>query len=137
MFAGAIESAVITRLSSSAAVLADHAAAYAEIIIADAQASARSAGQRLWAATVIVIASTFTLAIGCTWLIAASWDTSAHLPVMLGLLVIGIVAALCALQSLNRHRRSAPRPMALTLAEWAKDRQMLKELLNSSESDEA
>jgi uncharacterized membrane protein YqjE len=137
MFAGAIESAVMNRLSGSASVLADHASAYVDIIIADAEAVARSAGRRLWAAAVLIIAAAFTLAIGCAWLIAATWDTSAHLPVMLGLLILGLLGAIGAWQALNRYRRVAPQPMSMTLAEWAKDRQMLKDLIRANESSDA
>lgn len=136
MFAGAIESAVMNRLSGSASVLADHASAYIDIMIADAEAMTRSAGHRLWAAAVLVIAAAFTLAIGCTWLIAATWDTEAHLAVMLGLLAAGLLIAIGAWQALSRHRRMAPQPMSMTLAEWAKDRQMLKDLLKANESAE-
>jgi uncharacterized membrane protein YqjE len=132
MWAGAIESAVMSRLSGSASTLADHAAAYAEVIVADVEASSRSAASRLWAGAVLVVALAFTLAIGCAWLIAATWDTSAHLPVMIGLLLLGALTALAALLILSRQRRSAPRLMALTLAEWAKDRRLMKEVLNAN-----
>ncbi len=136
MFAGAIESAVISRLSGSASVLTDYASAYADIIIADAEALTRSAARRLWAAAVLVIAAGFTLAISCAWLIAATWDTEAHLPVMLGLLLLGVLIAVGAFQALNRYRRVAPQPMSMTLAEWAKDRQMVQDLLKANDSAE-
>jgi uncharacterized membrane protein YqjE len=131
MWAGAIENAVMSRLGGSASTLADHAAAYAEVIVADVEASSRSAASRLWAGALLVVALAFTLAIGCVWLIAATWDTSAHTPVMIGLLLLGVVTASSALLVLNRQRRAAPRLMALTLAEWAKDRCLLKEVLSA------
>jgi uncharacterized membrane protein YqjE len=137
MFAGAIESAVMNRLSGSASVLADHASAYADIIIADVEAVAHSAARRLWAATVLVIAASFTFAIGCTWLVAATWDTTAHLPVMIGLIVAGVVVAVGAWQALSRYRLTAPQPMSMTLAEWAKDRQLLKDLIRANESHDS
>jgi len=132
MWAGMLESAVMSRLSGSASTLADHAAAYAEIIAADLEASTRSAARRLWMSALMIVSLIFSLGIGCTWLIAATWDTSAHLPVMIGLLLLGILTAFVALQLLNRERRLAPRLMALTLAEWAKDRSMVKELLSAN-----
>jgi len=127
----------MNRFSGSASTLADHAAAYAEVIVADVEASARSATSRLWAATLIFVAVAFTLAVGCAWLIAATWSTVAHLPVMIGLLLLGSFTAMGALQVLNRLRRIAPRPMALTLAEWAKDRRMLQDVLNAKEAAES
>jgi glycerol uptake facilitator-like aquaporin len=132
MWAGMVESAVMSRLSGSASTLADYAAAYAEIIAADVEASTHSAGRRLWMSALMIGSLIFSLGIGCAWLIAATWDTSAHLPVMIGLLLLGILTAFVALQLLNRERRLAPPLMALTLAEWAKDRSMVKELLSAN-----
>jgi len=122
----------MSRLSTTASTVADHLAAYADVIVADIEASSRSAGSRLWAAALMAISLAFTLAVGCTWLIAATWDTSAHLPVMIGLLLLGGATSLAALRVLNRERRMAPRLMSLTLAEWAKDRRMMKELMSAN-----
>jgi glycerol uptake facilitator-like aquaporin len=137
MWAGMLENVLMNRLSGSASTLADHAAAYADVIVADVEASGRSAASRLWAAALVSIALAFTLAIACTWLIAATWNTAAHIPVMIGLLLLGVLSTLGALRLLNRQRRMAPRLMSLTLGEWAKDRRMMKELLSANEAAES
>jgi uncharacterized membrane protein YqjE len=137
MWVGALENALMNRFSGSASALADHAAAYAEIIVADIEASARSAASRLWVAALLSIALAFTIAIGCTWLIGATWDTGAHYPVMIGLMLLGALGSVVALLVLNRQRRMTPTPMALTLAEWAKDRRMLKDLVAAREAEDA
>jgi hypothetical protein len=134
MLAGLLESALVNRLSSSASTLADHAAAYADIIIADVKASAQSAAGRVWSAAVMFIGLAFTVAIGCAWLIAATWNTDSHLLVMIGLLALGVLTTLAALLVLNRQRRTAPQPMALTMAEWSKDRDLVRELLGANEA---
>jgi hypothetical protein len=132
MWLGGMENEVMDRVSSTASTLADHLGAYAEVVIADIEASTRSAVRRLWAAVILSVASGLTLAVGCAWLIAGTWDTPAHEPVMIGLLIVGVLVAVGALLALRHYQRLAPRPMALTLAEWAKDRLVVRELMNVS-----
>jgi uncharacterized membrane protein YqjE len=132
MWIGAMENEVIGRLSSTASTLADHLGAYADVVIADLEASTRSAVKRIWAAVIMSVAAGFTLAVGCAWLIAATWYTPAHEPVMICLLLLGALVAVGALLALKRYRQLAPRPMSLTLAEWAKDRLVVKDLMNAN-----
>jgi uncharacterized membrane protein YqjE len=128
-----MQQGVFNRVAASAATLADHFGAYAEIMVIDLEASTRNATARLCAAAVLGVAAAFTLAIGCTWLIAATWNTPAHVPVMIGLLLLGALLGLGAWLALGRYRRSAPPLLAHTLAEWAKDRRLIEELFNAGE----
>ena len=127
-----MENEVIGRLSSTASTLADHLGAYADVVLAVIEASTRSAVNRIWAAAIMSIAAGFTLAVACAWLIAATWNSPAHEPVMIGLLLLGVLVAVGGLLALKRYRELAPSPMSLTLAEWAKDRLVVKDLMNAN-----
>jgi|SRR5580693_61619 uncharacterized membrane protein len=137
MWLGNMENEVLGRLSTTASTVADHLGAYADVIIADLEASTRSAVSRVWAAAIMSVGSGLTLAIGCAWLIAATWDTAAHVPVMVGLLLLGALVSLGAYLALRRYRQLAPRPMSMTLAEWAKDRLVVRELMNANNRTES
>ena len=120
---------MVTSAAPVAEQLAEHIGAYAEVALADLQASTRNMVGRVCAAAIMSLAVGFTLLMGCVWLIGATWTTSAHIPVMIALLLFGSVAAVAAFATLQRYRRSAPSVMARTVAEWAKDRSLVEELV--------
>ncbi len=127
----------LARMQGVAILLLRHVRAYGELIAVDMAASHDAFIRRLWTGMVLLVASTFALALACVLTIAALWDTATRLWVIAGLLtgfaVIAVVAGL-ALQSLYRQR---PGLLRNSGAEWAKDLQLLEELVPATNREVA
>jgi len=120
---------VIDRVSAAASIVVRHVGAYAELIRTDLDASTQQLRRRLLAAGVLAAASFFAVAVACAWLIGATWDSEARDWVLAGLVTLFVGVALLAYWRLTRLRAQQPRMLGLTAREWAKDRQLLEELL--------
>jgi hypothetical protein len=122
----------IDQASASTSIILDSIGAYGDVLIADFEASSRNAIGRLRATVLLTIASVFAAALGCTWLIAATWNTPARNGVLLALVLISACTAVASLVVLRRLRQQAPPLMSRTAGEWAKDRQLLNDVLRRS-----
>lgn len=129
MEAGGEPQGLLARLAAGGAMAVDHINAYVELLIVDVERSARSAAAQLWAAVIMILALGFTVALGCVWLIAETWNTPARRWVLGGLLLFGALVATISYLRLTRERRAAPRLLSITTEEWAKDHRLLQELL--------
>jgi hypothetical protein len=122
--------ALLGRLATAATILLRHAGAYAVLIRGDLQAAHDTLRRRAIAAAVLCISLLLALQIACGALIAAAWNTPARPWVVGGLL---FVLVLCGVAAWYRLRAlSDPRARAAashTAGEWAKDRELLLELL--------
>ncbi|MBV9343764.1 MAG: hypothetical protein JO341_03665 [Gammaproteobacteria bacterium] len=120
---------MINRLSAAAAIVVRHLGAYAELVRTDIDATSRQMRHRLLAAAVLTAACFLAVAVACAWLIAATWTSEARDWVLAGLVALFSAVAGAAFWRLNRLSAQQPRLLALTAREWAKDRQLLEELL--------
>ncbi len=120
---------MIERLSAVASIAVRHAGAYTDLILSDLDAASAALGQRLLAAAVMACALVFAVLMGCVWLLAATWDTAAHYWVIASLLGLFLAIAAAAFWRLRLLTASAPGVLPQTAGEWAKDRQLLEELL--------
>ena len=119
---------MIERLSAVAAIAVRHAGAYTELILSDLDAASSALRRRAIAAAVMACASVFAVAIGCVWVIAATWDTAARHWVIGGLLGLFLGIAAVALWRLKALGAAAPGVLPQTAREWSKDRRLLEEL---------
>ncbi|HTD11657.1 MAG TPA: hypothetical protein VK676_06285 [Steroidobacteraceae bacterium] len=120
---------MIDRLSAVASIAVRHANAYTDLILSDLEATSAGVRSRVVAGAVMACASVLAVAMACVWLIAATWDTAARIWVIAGLLALFLAIAAAAFWRLKLLAAGAPGMLALTAGEWAKDRQLLEELL--------
>ena len=85
--------------------------------------------RRVVAGTVAAGAIGFAIALACVLAIAMTWDTAARMWTIAGLVVLFVGIAMIALRALKQLNDSAPPVLARTAHEWAKDRQLIEELL--------
>ncbi len=126
---------MIERLSAVASIAVRHAGAYTDLILSDLDAASAALGQRLLAAAVMVCALVFAILMGCVWLLAATWDTVARYWVIAGLLGLFLAIAVAAFWRLRLLTARAPGVLPQTAGEWAKDRQLLEELLERERAE--
>jgi uncharacterized membrane protein YqjE len=126
---------MIERLSAIASIAVRHAGAYTDLILSDLDAASAALGQRLLAAAVMVCALVFAILMGCVWLLAATWNTAAHYWVIAGLLGLFLAIAAAAFWRLRLLTAGAPGVLPQTAGEWAKDRQLLEELLERERAE--
>ena len=126
---------MIERLSAVASIAVRHAGAYTDLILSDLDAASAALGQRLLAAAVMACALVFAILMGCVWLLAATWDTAAHYWVIAGLLGLFLAIAAAAFWWLRLLIAGAPGVLPQTAGEWAKDRQLLEELLEQERAE--
>lgn len=122
---------MIERLAVAASIAIRHAGAYADLILSDVDTASRLVRQRLVAIAIMTGSSLLAVMLACGWLIAVSWDTPGRnwaLGGLLGLFVLTGVLAFGVLRAINKR---APTMLSRTVQEWAKDRQMLEEILES------
>jgi uncharacterized membrane protein YqjE len=117
------------RLSAVASIAVRHANAYTDLILSDLEATSAGIRRRVIAASVMACAGVLAVAMACVGVIAATWDTAARIWVIAGLLGLFLTIAAVAFWRLNRLAAGAPGVLTQTAGEWAKDRQMLEELL--------
>jgi uncharacterized membrane protein YqjE len=120
---------LIDRLAALGSIAVRHAGAYTDLILSDIDATRRVFHRRMIAGTVMVGATVLAAAMGCVWVIAVTWDTAARVWAIVGLLGVFLVIAACALWKLNALKEAEPGMLSQTAREWAKDRQLLEELL--------
>lgn len=120
---------MIDRLSAVASIAVRHAGAYTDLILSDLDTASAAVRRQLVAAAVMACALVFALLMGCVWLIAATWDTAARFWVIAGLLGLFLAIAAAAFWKLKLLTADAPGVLPQTAGEWAKDRQLLEELL--------
>jgi uncharacterized membrane protein YqjE len=120
---------MIDRLSAVASIAVRHASAYTDLILSDLEATSAAVRSRVVAAAVMACASMLAVVMACAWLIAATWDTAARIWVIASLLVLFLAIAAVAFWRLKLLAAGAPGVLAQTAGEWAKDRQLLEELL--------
>lgn len=120
---------MIERLAAAASIAIRHAGAYTDLILSDVDAASRLVRQRLVAIAIMTGSSLLAVMLACGWLIAVSWDSPGRdwaLGALLGLFVLIGVLAFGALRAINK---AAPTMLSRTVREWAKDRQMLEDIL--------
>jgi uncharacterized membrane protein YqjE len=117
------------RLAALASLAVRHAGAYADLILSDIDATRAVLHRRVVAGTIVIGASVLAAALACVWIIALTWDTAARAWVIAALLLLFMAVAAAAWWWLNRLRSGEPAMLAQTAREWAKDRQLLEELL--------
>ncbi|MBV9914674.1 MAG: phage holin family protein, partial [Sinobacteraceae bacterium] len=126
---------MIDRVSAAGSILVRHVSAYAELVRTDLDASTQQLGRRFVATGVLAAASFLAVAVACAWLIGATWDSEARVWVLSGLVMLFAGVALLAYWRLMQLRAQQPRLLALTSREWAKDRQLLEELLQRDRAE--
>jgi len=124
-------STALLLLPKLAPVLARHIAAYAELTASDVTGAARFLARRLVAGAVAVIAAFFALAIACTWIVAASWNTPWRTPVMGTLLSLFAAIAVGCAWWVTRRSAAGASPFCDLRAEWDRDQALLDDLSES------
>jgi uncharacterized membrane protein YqjE len=120
-------------LPKAAPALLRHLAAYFELAALDIQKAQRQVAINLIAVVVIVICLFFALLMGCTAVIALTWDTPNRLPAIGwmggGFLLVAVIAMI--------YRSNAVRDHAPFLAsvreEWQQDRVILERILSDED----
>jgi uncharacterized membrane protein YqjE len=126
---------MIERLVALASIAVRHAGAYTDLILSDIDATRSMLHRRLVAGTVVVGSSVLAAALGCVWIIALTWDTPARIWAIAALLVVFLAVAAVSLWKLTTLRAREPPMLSRTAREWAKDRQLLEELLARERAD--
>jgi uncharacterized membrane protein YqjE len=120
---------MIDRLSTTAAIAVRQAGAYTDLILSDLDVSSRLVRRRVsWAALALLSVHTAAV-LGCTLIVAMTWDTPYRLWVIAGLFLGFVVVAATSVWRLGVVDAGAPGVLAQTAREWAKDRRVLEELL--------
>ncbi len=117
------------RLAALASLAVRHVGAYTDLILSDIDATRAVLRRRVVAGTILIGASVLAAGLACVWIIALTWDTAARVWVIAALTLLFMAVAAAAWWWLNRLRSGAPALLAQTAREWAKDRQLLEELL--------
>jgi|SRR5579862_5933203 len=117
------------RLAAFASLAVRHAGAYTDLILSDIDATRVVLHRRVVAGTVVIGASVLAAALACVWIIALTWETAARIWVIGALLLLFVAVAAAAWWRLTALRSHGPAMLSQTAREWAKDRQLLEELL--------
>ena len=120
---------MIDRLAVAASIAVRHAGAYTDLILSDIDAAGRVVRRRVVAGSAAAGAIAFAVALACVLAIASTWDTAARMWTIAGLTVLFVGIAVLALRALKQVNDAAPPVLARTAHEWAKDRQLIEELL--------
>lgn len=120
---------MIDRLSDAATIAVRHAGAYTDLIVSDLNIGTRALRRRMVVASIMCGAILLAVATASAWAIAASWDTGARSWVIGGLLLLFVVIAGIAYWQLTVLTAAGPPVLSQTTREWAKDRELLEELL--------
>lgn len=120
---------MIDRLSDAATIAVRHAGAYTDLIVSDLNVGTRALRRRMVVASIMCGAILLAVATASAWAIAASWDTAARSWVIGGLLLLFVVIAVLAYRQLSALTAAGPPVLSQTTREWAKDRELLEELL--------
>jgi uncharacterized membrane protein YqjE len=121
---------MLTRLAAAAALVVQHAGAYADLVACEAEEARRDIGRRLQVGAWMAAAMMFAAAMGCMLVIAFTWDTAARLYAIAGLLCVFCAMALIAYLRLRGMSARQGALFARTAREWDKDRMALEKLLN-------
>ena len=122
---------MIERLAVAASIAIRHAGAYTDLILSDVDTASRLARQRLVAVAIMAGASLLAVLLACGWLVAAAWDTPGRNWALGGLLALFLLVVALAFGALKAINTGAPAMLSRTAREWAKDRQLLEEILES------
>lgn len=128
---------MIERLSAVASIAVRHAGAYTDLIVSDLEAASTALGHRLLAAAVMGCAIVLAILMACVWLIAATWDTAAHIWVLAGLPALFLAIAAVAFWRLKQLEAGRRGVLPQTAGEWAKDRRLLDELFERERAEVA
>jgi hypothetical protein len=120
---------VIERLAVAASIAVRHAGAYTDLILSDMDVAGRFVRKRVVAGSAAAGAIGFAIALACVWAIALAWDTAARMWTIAGLAVLFFGIAVLALRALRQLNDDAPPVLARTAHEWAKDRQLIEDVL--------
>jgi len=122
---------MMERLALAASIAIRHAGAYSDLILSDVDTASRVARQRLLAVAIMAGSSLLAVLLACGWLLAAAWDTPGKNWALGGLLALFVLIAIGAFGALKAINTGAPTVLARTAREWAKDRQLLEDILES------
>ena len=120
---------MIERLAVAASIAVRHAGAYADLVLCDVDTAGRSVRRRIAAGAVLVVSGLLALVMACVWILAATWDTAGRNWALGGLLVLFALVAGFSYRALQELNADAPGVLSRTAREWAKDRQLLEELI--------
>jgi len=120
---------MLDSLSDAATIAVRHAGAYTDLIVSDLNVGTRALRRRMVVASIMCGAILLAVAIATAWAIAASWDTAARSWVIGGLLLLFVAIAVVAYKQLGALTAAGPPVLSQTTREWAKDRELLEELL--------
>ena len=126
---------MIDRLSDAATIAVRHAGAYTDLILSDVNIGTRALRRRMAVAATMAGAILLAVATASAWAIAASWHTAAQPWVIGGLLVLFVGIAAIAYWQLAALNAAAPQVLSQTTREWAKDRELLEELLTRDRAE--
>lgn len=126
---------MIDRLSDAATIAVRHAGAYTDLILSDVNIGTRALRRRMAVAAILAAAILLAVATASAWAIAASWHTEAQPWVIGGLLALFVVIAAIAYWQLTVLNAAAPQVLSQTTREWAKDRELLEELLTRDRAE--
>jgi uncharacterized membrane protein YqjE len=120
---------MVERLVALASIAVRHAGAYTDLILSDIDASRSALRRRLLTATIMVSSSVLAAGMACVGVIALTWDTPARIWAIAGLLTVFLAIAIACSRKLSALRASDPALLSQAAREWAKDRELLEELL--------
>jgi uncharacterized membrane protein YqjE len=120
---------MIDRVSATLGIAVRQAGAYTDLILSDLDASSRAVRRRVALAGVLVLSIRLALLMGCLGLVALSWDSAFRIWVIGGLVAAFALIAAIAMWRMSMLEAAAPGMLQQTALEWAKDRQLLEELL--------
>jgi hypothetical protein len=106
-----------------------HFIAYGELLYDEAGEALRQSRRRVLGYAVVALSTSFAVALGCAWAIAASWDGPNRLIVVGSLCGVFVFIALIAVV-FSRGARPAgqPQPFERLRAEWREDLRELARL---------
>jgi uncharacterized membrane protein YqjE len=101
-----------------------HAAAYGDLIGADTESAVAAVKRRLVLGVAAFLTAWLAVALAVVWLIAVVWDTPYRLWMIGGLSVALAVSAVIVARAIGRDDE----PFRRVRAEWAADRELLRQL---------
>ncbi|MGC1380439.1 MAG: hypothetical protein WA814_05395, partial [Candidatus Baltobacteraceae bacterium] len=126
---------MIERLAAVANVAVRHAGAYTDLIMSDLQSMWNELISRVWAGIILAAALLLTAMLGCSWIIAISWNTDRRDTVIAILVALFLGIAALAYRRLRSLAGSFPLALSRAARAWEQDRLLLEDVLSRRPTD--
>ena len=120
---------MLKRVATAASLVVRHAGAYGDLISDDLGSAYDALSKRFWVGVVFSGALVFSIAMGCVWAIAVTWDTPGRLWLIAGLLGLFVLTSAIAFLVLRVLKGKWQGMLPKTESEWEQDRLLLDDLL--------